>query len=323
MNKKIKIIVIVIIVLIIIILGLWISGIIPKQIAKNSAEKYLKEKFPEKQYEYEQIEWAPSFGGYDIKFKDENGKTVSFIMYGRFFPVTPTDGTNELEESNNQIESTPVYDENGQVISDLSKKDEVIETEENISIQEVVELHHNGYIYIFNGQHFGEFGFEMDEYTTANIVDKKQKCIDYLTLEEHDTSYIQEGDILICSGDLNKKGYGSNFDTKDKPIIVLKSNDYNKMKQEALTDNRKYQSVVTIGESYIESGYIYLKYTLKDDTHSDTGYNFPFAVKAYITENTIEKGKLKDGETVKVEYENLNAPLDELTIKSIEVIEKE
>ena len=40
MNKKRKIIVIVIIVLIS-ILGLWISGIIPKQIARISATNYL------------------------------------------------------------------------------------------------------------------------------------------------------------------------------------------------------------------------------------------------------------------------------------------
>ena len=98
MNKKKKIILIVIIVLIIISLGLWISWIIPEQIAKNSAEKYLKENFPEKQFEYENIEWVSSFGGFDIKFKDENGKTVSLIMGGRFFPDTPTEGTNDLEE---------------------------------------------------------------------------------------------------------------------------------------------------------------------------------------------------------------------------------
>ena len=98
MNKKKRIILIVIIVLIIISLGLWISWIIPEQIAKNSAEKYLKENFPEKQFEYENIEWVSSFGGFDIKFKDENGKTVSLIMGGRFFPDTPTEGTNDLEE---------------------------------------------------------------------------------------------------------------------------------------------------------------------------------------------------------------------------------
>ena len=37
------------------------------------------------------------------------------------------------KKSNNQIDSTRIYDENGQVIADFSKKDEVVETEENIS----------------------------------------------------------------------------------------------------------------------------------------------------------------------------------------------
>ena len=47
----------------------------------------------------------------------------------------------------------------------------------------------------------------MKEYTRANINNKNQKCLDYFTLKEYDTNYIQEGDILICSGDLSKKGY--------------------------------------------------------------------------------------------------------------------
>ena len=103
------------------------------------------------------------------------------------------------ENSNN---SSVIYDSEGHVISDLSKKDDITETVENTVIQGIVELHHNGYIYTFNGQHFGEFEFEMDEYTRANIADKKQKCINYLTLQEYDTDYIEEGDLLICSGTL-------------------------------------------------------------------------------------------------------------------------
>ena len=224
------------------------------------------------------------------------------------------------KKSNNKIDdNTRIYDKNGQVIADFSEKDEVVETEENISIQGIVELHHNGYIYIFNGQHFGEFGLEMDEYTTANIIDKNQKCIDYMTLKEYDTSYIQEGDILICSGDLNKKAHGgmNDFDTKDNPIIVLKSNDYSEMKKNVLNGNSKYSSKVTIEECYVDSGYIYLKYTLEDDTHSDTGYNFPFGVKAYITQDTKIEGDLQDGESVEVQYEDLTEPFDELNLKSI------
>ena len=225
------------------------------------------------------------------------------------------------ENSNN---SSVIYDSEGHVISDLSKKDDITETIENTVIQGTVELHSNGYIYTFNGQHFGEFGFEMDEYTRANIADKKQKCIDYLTLQEYDTDYIEKGDLLICSGTLYKKGYSgeNDFDTKDNAIIVLKSNDYNNMKLEVLKGNSIYPSTVTIGESYAELGYVYLKYSLEDDTHSDTGYNFPFAIKAYITENTKVIGKLENGKTVKVQYKNLENQLSELELESIEIIEK-
>lgn len=217
-----------------------------------------------------------------------------------------------------------IYDEKGNIISDISKKDEITEIVENAVIKGIVELHHNGYIYIFDGQHFGEFGFEMEEYTSANIDDKKQKCIDYLTLKEYNTDYIQEGDLLICSGDLGKKGYSmgeNDFDTKENPIIVLKSSDYNNMKLEVLKGNNTYPSTITIGESYIESGYLYLKYSLEDNTYSDTGCNFPFAIKAYITDNTKIIGELEDGKNVKVQYENLTDSPLELTLKSIEVIE--
>ena len=225
------------------------------------------------------------------------------------------------ENSNN---SSVIYDSEGHVISDLSKKDDITETVENTVIQGIVELHHNGYIYTFNGQHFGEFGFEMEEYTRANIADKKQKCIDYITLQEYDTDYIEEGDLLICSGTLYKKGYSgeNDFDTKDNAIIVLKSNDYNNMKLEVLKGNNIYPSTITIGESYIESGYVYLKYSLEDDTHSDISYNFPFAIKAYITDNTKIIGNLEDGKSVKVQYKNLEEQLNELELESIEIIEK-
>ena len=242
------------------------------------------------------------------------------ILLGIIF-FKKSEKTIETESSNNY---SVIYDEKGNVIYDRSKENEVTEFVENTVIQGIVELHDNGYIYIFNGQHFGEFGFEMEEYTRANIQDNKQKCIDYITLKEYDTDYIQEGDLLICSGDLSKKGYSmgeNDFDTKDNSIIVLKSNDYNNMKLEALKGNNTYPSGITIGESYIESGYLYLKYSLEDDTNSDTGYNFPFAIKAYITDNTEIIGELEEGKNVKVQYEELTNSPSELTLKSIEVID--
>ena len=232
---------------------------------------------------------------------------------------------NKKSNENNEIaDSTVIYDKDGNIIYDISRENEITDVIKDTVIQGIVELNHNGYIYIFNGQHFGEFGFEMKEYTRANINNKKQKCLDYFTLNEYDTNYIQEGDILICSGDLSKKGYGTgdnDFDTKDNTIIVLKSNVYNQMKKDALIGKRTYSSIVTIGDDYVEQGYVYLKYSLEDDTHSDTGYNFPFAVKAYIEDDTKVIGDLKKGKRVKVTYKDENTDFDNMKLQSIEVIE--
>lgn len=227
-------------------------------------------------------------------------------------------------ENNEKADSTVIYDKDGNIVYDISRENEITDVIKDTVIQGIVELNHNGYIYIFNGQHFGEFGFEMKEYTRANINNKKQKCLDYFTLKEYDTNYIQEGDILICSGDLSKKGYSmgdNDFDTKDNAIIVLKSNDYNQMKKDALIGKRAYSSIVTIGDDYVKQGYVYLKYSLEDDTHSDTGYNFPFAVKAYIEDDTKVIGDLKKGKRVKVTYKDENVDFDNMKLQSIEVVE--
>ena len=109
-------------------------------------------------------------------------------------------------ENNEKTDSTVIYDKDGKIIYDISRKNEITDVIKDTVIQGIVELNHNGYIYIFNGQHFGEFGLEMEEYTRAIFKDKNQTCIDYLTLQKYDTNYIQEGDILICSVDLSKKG---------------------------------------------------------------------------------------------------------------------
>lgn len=98
MNKK-KAIIIALFIVLAVILVLWISGIIPKQIAKFSATCYFKKSFPEKQYEFVSTEWSSNFDGYSIKFKDENGKEFSFIMNNKYFPINPGQGTLELEES--------------------------------------------------------------------------------------------------------------------------------------------------------------------------------------------------------------------------------
>jgi len=215
-----------------------------------------------------------------------------------------------------EFEHSTIYDEDGNLLYDISKSKEIEGTIENTTIQGIVELNHNGYIYIFNGQHFGEYGLEMKEYTRANINDKKQECIDYYTLEKYDTSYIQEGDIIICTGDLIKYKYtmGNNdFDTRDNSIIVLKSKDYDAIKKETI--NNEKTVITTVVDYYNTSGEIYIKYDI-----SDKEYNLPFALKFKITDDTEIIGNIERGSKIKVQYQNLNVPLNELELKSIEVI---
>ncbi len=97
MNKK-RIIIVTIILILIVILILWFSGIIPKQIARISATNYLEKNFPKIQLEYVDIEWSSSFGGYSIKFKDENNEIYSFIMNNKYFPITLGQGLFGFEE---------------------------------------------------------------------------------------------------------------------------------------------------------------------------------------------------------------------------------
>ena len=80
-------------------MGLWISGIIPKQIAKISATNYLKKNFPKIQLEYVNIEWSSSFGGYVIRFEDKNNKMYNFIMNNRYFPISLGQGLYEFQNT--------------------------------------------------------------------------------------------------------------------------------------------------------------------------------------------------------------------------------
>lgn len=219
--------------------------------------------------------------------------------------------SNKKNNAGNLENQSAVYDKNGVIIS---KQREVIETIEDATIQGVVELNHNGYIYIFNGQHFGEYGFEMEEYTNANIDNKNQECIDYRTSEKHDPSYIEEGDILICTGTLTKYALGDNdLDTKNNPIIVLKANDYNTIKEDAI--NGKIKTNITVGEYFDNDGEIYIKYDI-----SDGKYKLPFVLKFNITKDTKIIGELEKGKTVKIEYKDLNVPINELELKQLEVV---
>lgn len=225
--------------------------------------------------------------------------------------------SNDIED----LESySKIYDEKDNMINILdgvSREKEIVETIANIKIQGIVESSRNEYIYIFNGQHFGEYGFEMKEYTRANIDNKKQECIDYYTSEKYDTNYIQDGDLIICTGDLKKYSTGDDdFDTKHNPIIVLKEKDYNNLKRKTI--NSAKVGTITVGEYYEISNEVYIKYDV-----SDKEYKLPFVLKFNINDETKIIGNLEREKKIKVQYKDLNVPINELELKTIEVIDKQ
>ena len=197
---------------------------------------------------------------------------------------------NESNDREDLESYSKIYDENGNVINVMQGtliQKEVIETISNTKIQGIVESSHNEYIYIFNGQHFGEYGFEMKEYTRANIDNRKQECIDYYTSEKYDTSYIQDGDLIFCTGDLKKYSTGDDdFDTKDNPIIVLKEKDYNNLKRKTISNAKT--GTITVGEYYDISNEVYIKYDI-----SDKEYKLPFVLKFNIDNETKIVGNLE------------------------------
>ena len=98
MNKKRRNIILIIICILLFIFALWVSGIIPKQIAKISSTIYLKKNFPKIQLKYVNIEWNPFFGDYIITFKDESNKIHGFCIGPKYFPINLGQGVFGFEE---------------------------------------------------------------------------------------------------------------------------------------------------------------------------------------------------------------------------------
>lgn len=109
----------IVIVIVIAIIILWISGVIPKQIAKISATNYLEKNFPKAKLQYLDIEWSPSHGDYLIQFRDKNNNLYGFCVGPKYFPIQLGQGMNEFME-----EYREKYDEkelNGKKYVELEK----------------------------------------------------------------------------------------------------------------------------------------------------------------------------------------------------------
>ena len=94
MKKNKRLIPVLILVLIIV---LWISGFIPKQIARISGTRYVKNHFPEMQMECVGVEYVDAYGDYTIKFRDVNGNTYGCGIGPKFFPVQMGQGLFAIE----------------------------------------------------------------------------------------------------------------------------------------------------------------------------------------------------------------------------------
>ena len=106
-SKKTNIILVVIALILFIIVLLWISGIIPRQIAKVYASNYLKEHFPKIKLEYSNIEWNSALGDYTITFKDEKDKIYTFLIGPKYLPIHFGQGMFGLEEEYKEIYEEP------------------------------------------------------------------------------------------------------------------------------------------------------------------------------------------------------------------------
>lgn len=70
----------------------WFSGILPKEFAKSSAEKYMKNQLYGEFYEAEYAEYSPAHDSYFVYFSGgpnpsgEMGTTRHIGVYYRYFP---------------------------------------------------------------------------------------------------------------------------------------------------------------------------------------------------------------------------------------------
>ena len=83
--------------ILVLIIALWVTGFIPKQIARISGTSYVNKHFPEMKLECVGVGYASVFGDYLITFRSINDDTYTCVIGPKFFPVQMGQGRFAIE----------------------------------------------------------------------------------------------------------------------------------------------------------------------------------------------------------------------------------
>lgn len=83
--------------------ALWLSGLIPAQIAELSGSAYVRRHFPDMELTCTAVEYSSAFGSYLIYFEDPGGNSYSCVIGPAFLPVSMGQGLFAIEDSYNRI----------------------------------------------------------------------------------------------------------------------------------------------------------------------------------------------------------------------------
>ena len=229
MSKKIRIILIIVL---LIIFSLWISGVLPKQIAKIYGTQYLKNNFPKIHLEYENIEWSSAFGDYIIKFKDENNKQYSFVIGPKYFPINFGQGMHEFVENYREIydktENNMTATIKGVVVKVNNKSFLVMENDSNslysVGHKNDVEYKKGQEVLIyFDGMVMETYPAQLGNVGKIKIIKEKsdteipEKILRY--------AYSSKDNVTVKTNELTTQGISINITDKNKYPYQF-SNDY-------------------------------------------------------------------------------------------------
>lgn len=168
MKNKRNIIVIISVVILIAIL--WISGIIPRQIGKNSAINYVQKKLSDKNLNYLRMDFSSAHGDYFAMFEDENGKTYGFQLLGKYLPINIWSDPLKSEMASQDIAEYKSQNENLQ--KRINELEEILNSSihDNFRVADILHVKElNGAYYIVLRTTKDDNGVQLWKYTENTI----------------------------------------------------------------------------------------------------------------------------------------------------------